>query len=400
MRQGIFYAVLALAVWATLELFSWFGMGALASLRGIRYVPVNVTTISDDHRRILERLLQGTTTYTDYSATLGWTIKPGGAAPPLYRANAQGIRADREYSPHPTPGTVRVTAFGDSFTHGDGVGNADVWTEVLARSTPGLEILNFGVGGFGLDQALLRYRLEGRAYRPHLVLIGFMTENIKRSVNVYRPFYAPSTGQPLSKPRFVLREGQLSLLENPIGSLPGYQALMADPAPVLRRLGEHDYFYQHQPHSSRWDLLPSVRLVKLTLDQVQQQVEPIVRDGRYNIDAEAFAVTAATFDGFVAEVRADGARPLILIFPSRQDLQRHAHQSPRLHQPLLDHFDSRGFQYVDLLAAFEACGSGCLITALVPGHYSAAGNRMVAEYLAGYLEQQGLLKRESYPAAP
>ncbi len=194
MKQGVFYAVLMLAVWVTLELFSWLGLGALAKLRGIRYEPINTTTLSDKHRQILEQLLHGTTTYQDYSAALGWTIKPNGAAPPHYRANAQGIRADREYAPTPTPGRVRVAAFGDSFTHGDGVDNADVWTEVLARSRPGLEILNFGVGGYGLDQALLRYRLDGRGYRPHLVLIGYMSEEHQTQRQCLPPLLLPCHG--------------------------------------------------------------------------------------------------------------------------------------------------------------------------------------------------------------
>ena len=400
MKHRIFYPVVILALWAMLELLSWLGISALTRFRDIRYEPLSTTAISDDHRRILERLLAGTNTYTDYSATLGWTIKPGGAAPPLYRANAQGIRADREYTSVPTRGAVRIAAFGDSFTHGDGVVNAEVWTEVLTRTKPGVEVLNFGVGGFGLDQAFLRYRREGRAFRPHLVLIGFMTENIKRSVNVYRPYYQPRTQQPLSKPRFALHQGQLSLLENPIGPLSGYRALLTDPAPVLRQLGEHDYYYQRQSHSSRWDILPSVRLVKLTLDQVRQRGDAVIYDGQYNTATEAFAVTVATFDAFVAEVQADGAQPLILVFPNAADLQRQANRSPRLYQALLDHFDTRKYPYVDLLGAFDTCRSDCSIKSLVPGHYSAGANRMVAEYLAGYLERHRLLTRESYPTAP
>ncbi len=50
---------------------------------------------------------------------------------------------------------------------------------------------------------------------------------------------------------------------------------MADPATVLRQLGDHDYFYRLPPKSSRWDLLPSVRLLKLTLHQVRQLIKPI-----------------------------------------------------------------------------------------------------------------------------
>ena len=49
--------------------------------------------------------------YLTYSAALGWTIKPGGRGE-SYRANAQGIRADREFARVPPPGSLRIAAFG------------------------------------------------------------------------------------------------------------------------------------------------------------------------------------------------------------------------------------------------------------------------------------------------
>ena len=51
-----------------------------------------------------------------------------------------------------------------------------------------IEALNFGVGGFGLDQAYLRYLEDGIQYNSHIVLIGFMSENIYRNVIPIVPF--------------------------------------------------------------------------------------------------------------------------------------------------------------------------------------------------------------------
>ena len=45
-----------------------------------------------------------------------------------------------------------------------------------------MEVINFGVGGFGLDQAYLRYLEDGIQYKSHIVMIGFMSENIYRNV--------------------------------------------------------------------------------------------------------------------------------------------------------------------------------------------------------------------------
>ena len=51
------------------------------------------------------------------------------------------------------------------------------------------EVLNLGVGGYGTDQAFLKYKLTQKNLDADMVLIGYMTENCNRNVNTYRPFY-------------------------------------------------------------------------------------------------------------------------------------------------------------------------------------------------------------------
>ncbi len=40
-----------------------------------------------------------------------------------------------------------------------------------------LEVPNFGVGAYGLDQSFLRYQQDAVDFSPHIVVIGFMSEN-------------------------------------------------------------------------------------------------------------------------------------------------------------------------------------------------------------------------------
>ena len=85
------------------------------------------------HRDILGRFIDGSTEYLDYSPTLGWTIKDNGRYA-LYRANSAGLRGTREYEREPSEGTLRISTFGDSFTHCDEVENNDTWQVRLVRS--------------------------------------------------------------------------------------------------------------------------------------------------------------------------------------------------------------------------------------------------------------------------
>ena len=387
MRRWALRALLALVTYAALEAMALLGLNLLRVTRGVIYEPLAATSVSADHRRELRRLLDGQLAYGAYSPTLGWAIKPNGGTPP-YRANADGFRADREYPFAPPPHRVRVAAFGDSFTHADNVTNEETWEAVIERqglAGRAVDVLNFGVFGYGLDQAFLRWRELGRKYTPQIVLIGYLSENIGRHVNVYRPFYRPSTGIPLAKPRFARRGDSLVLIPNPASRIEDYRALLENPAPVLARFGEYDDYFRQTPHASRFDYSRIVRLAKVIRHEVVDAKTAAIRDGVYNENSEAYQVTRLLLERFVADVRAAGATPLIVIFPTREDFRRRGDGKPVSYAPLRAYLDQRRYDHVEVLDAFPNCMKTCQLDSIIVGHFSAAGNRTVGEYLAGQL---------------
>ena len=379
------WAVLIVLMWAGLELAMGAGLFVLGRLAGVRTKSLAVSSIPDRHRRDLGRLLADDLDYVTYSAALGWTIKPGGRGD-LYRANAQGIRADREFARIPPPGTLRLAAFGDSFTHGDEVANEDTWQEILMRAHPGVEAMNFGVGAYGLDQAFLRYQRFGADYGARIVLIGFMPENLFRHVNVYRPFYVPNSGLALAKPRYELDQDRLVLVENPMRDLAGYRELLAHPERELPRLGAHDLFFQVRPHEGGLDL-PLMRVVK-SVRWAWVDWRLGVSGGSYDTRGEPFQVTAALVEAFAATVSRNGSLPIAVVYPRRRDVERFRRDGSRHYAALIDHCRTRGIRVIDLV---ESLGSGgARLDALMSRHYTAAGNRVVADAIWGYLEREGL----------
>lgn len=383
------------------ELVARGGLLLLRRTAGLDYRPVPFAVLTEPQRTLLQDMLDGRHRYLGHSGPLGWTIKPGGAAADGgYRANQRGLRADREYQEAPPAGVVRVAAFGDSFTHGDGVPNAAAWPARLGGLGARLEVLNFGVPGYGLDQALLRYRLEGRAYRPGLVLIGFMTENIHRHVNVFRPFYLRDTHLPLAKPRFVLDGGGLTLVPNPLPSLDEYRRLLEDDRGLWRRLARGDGHYQAGYTAGPLDGLGAVRLAKMAVAAGRAQLgghPPILtRDGSYNPESEAFRITAALIESFYRESVEEGSVPVVLVLPDRPELERHRAARATTYRPLLARLADAGHRHLDLIGALGALP---VKEALGAVHYSVQGNLAVALEVRSYLEQQGLLSVEGVARA-
>lgn len=99
-----------------------------------------------------------------------------------FATNSVGMRADREYQKQNRPGTYRVVVLGDSFTMPSGVPVGDAYHNVVerelnAKSDRNYEFLNFGVGGYSLDNYLTVLKEKALAYEPDHVLIGLCLTN-------------------------------------------------------------------------------------------------------------------------------------------------------------------------------------------------------------------------------
>jgi hypothetical protein len=383
----------ALVLVVCLELIASVGFGVVGSRRSLMPEPAFSGLLTADHRRIIHDRIVGKSLYLDYSAALGWTIKPHGRSG-LYQANSHGMRSSREYSIQPPASVIRIAVFGDSFTHGDDVSNADAWPRQLEDLSPNLEVLNFGVGGYGTDQALLRYETEGARFRPHVVLMGFHEENIHRVVSVFRLFYFPTSGLPMSKPRFVMRDGAAVLVPNPIPTREGYRALLDDPARETARLGEHDYHYHRSFHYHWTDVSRTARLVRLLAHNSRPREGGI----GFNHGSEAFQVLTAIYSRFEERARKAGSRPIALVHPDAGTIETYRKRRVRSYDPLLSYFAARGIEYIDLLDAFEKYGLD-KAHSLYAGHYTAEGNRVVAEYLSEALVARGVIPPPSPQAS-
>ncbi len=396
-KKIVFSLVLLAFLWAVVELACLGGLWALKRYKQLEYQPQVVEDLNDKHKGILAAQIADTSSYMVFDPDLGWTIRPNGNKP-QYKANSVGMRATHEYAPNAEPGVVRVSAFGDSFTHGSGVPTGFTWEEKLESSLPGLEVLNFGIPGSDPGQALLRYRREGVKYHSGIVLIGCMSENINRMVNTFRPFYFSRSGIPFSKPRFAVEGGKVVLIPNPIRSIDEYKQLLSDPESMLPRLGEHDYFYQRFNRRSRLDFLPSVRFARIIQNQYFNQ--PIFTPGGlYNTRSEAYQVTFRVLDQFYREALDHSSLPIVVLFPQRKDVRlRHNHQKVT-YQPLLDELRHRGYRVIDLGDGFEKYDPDAEMAEKNFLHYPKIGNLMAAEWVRDVLVQQGLTTPQGVQAA-
>lgn len=388
--KRILFRVLSLVLALTvIEAFSWIAI-ALVPDRAIR----RTSDIFDEQSNMIRAFLarRSVPHHIEIHPVLGWRYAAN-FRDQDHQMNSMALRSAREYEPIPPPGVLRIAAFGDSYVYGSEVDNASAWATVMESNTPNLEVLNYGVGGYGVDQAYLRYLLEGSVLAPHVVLIGFTPDDIVRTVNVYRRFLW-NRDFVLFKPRYVLgKQGELSLLDVPMRELKDYERLLANPSEVIR-FGENDYWYEPSIYENPFhDYLATLRLTCAFANWLHRKYidpERPIRGETFNETSTAFRIQVALFERFTESVRASGALPLVVMLPDEQSVWRVRQGQSTVYDPLLRRMQERRIAYIDAVEAFKGSDATAKVKGwFAPkGHYSVVGNTVVAVWLVGAVREQ------------
>ncbi|MGD8415596.1 MAG: SGNH/GDSL hydrolase family protein [Pseudomonadales bacterium] len=106
----------------------------------------------------------------------------------------------------PAPG-LRAVAVGDSFVYGNEVAADENFTALLDAANNGVQALNLGVPGYGLDQSFLKLERYGAPLDPDIVLFGIYVSDYERATLrfTYR-----------AKPRFEQRGGRMIIANQPV----------------------------------------------------------------------------------------------------------------------------------------------------------------------------------------
>ncbi len=140
---------------------------------------------------------------------LGWKLKPGvsgkwkGEGASFVEVNSEGLR-DREHTKIKPPNTLRVAVLGDSFTEAIQVPIEQTFWSKLERKLgncaavkgrKNVEVINFGIQGYGTAQELIMLRKKVWDYNPDIVVLAFFIGNDvinnsrKLEYDRYRPFF-------------------------------------------------------------------------------------------------------------------------------------------------------------------------------------------------------------------
>lgn len=147
-----------------------------------------------------------------YRPNIEWEHSSEGRA--RIRTNSFGFRDD-EWAIDKPSDTVRIAVLGDSFVEALQVDEEERFTELMqAKLTEAglfrgrrIEVMNFGISGYGTAQELQTWRHEVRQFQPDFVILSVLTANDIRNNSL-------ALERDPIRPYFIEQDGRLVLDES------------------------------------------------------------------------------------------------------------------------------------------------------------------------------------------
>jgi lysophospholipase L1-like esterase len=350
--------------------------------------------------------------------TLGWALRPGARGwqtdegETYVVINSDG-QLDHERQPGRQVGQYRVAVLGDSMVEARQVALEETFTARTERLLAGcpplrgrhVEVLNFGVPGYGTAQEFLQLSTKVRKYQPDLIAVAVYFGN--DLFDNYGPLDYTDAGL---RPHFVLRDGELVLepATQPPPSNPWrarIRDLLADVMNASRVL--------LLLNQARLELTGALSRGSAAMNQAAHQIPgvpsnyaafwPYLPAESHPQLREAWAITEMAILKIRDEVLSQGADFLLLILP----MGRQIHPDPKVREATRREYGVASLDYPDARVAAFAESHGIAILDFTKilaaralrdgvamdrfpnlrgtGHLNETGHRIVAEALSSYL---------------
>jgi hypothetical protein len=293
-------------------------------------------------------------THCEYDPELGWRHCARKHVPNIYgpgvglTTNSQHLRGTRDHALADDAGKYRILCLGDSFTMGYGVPDDESYPVQLERQHPGLETINMGLGGYGIDQCFLWYQRDGVKFDVDVLLFAFIVGDFYRM---------NADGNVANVPKPVLR-----LVDgDPV----------AVNVPVMNILAEPDF------GSRLWKLWQSSALYGLL---------PKTMAAPSGSTEQPFVPVALRIFEILRDRSKERGQAFVLAYlPVLEEIGQ-----PRngiIDDWLAPELQKRGIPMLDLRPAFRKVPQSELVEHFTLGHYSKRGNTVAARSILDGLRQ-------------
>lgn len=219
-------------------------------------------------------------------------------------------------------GRYRIAVLGDSFTAATQVADHEVFTSMIQEACAGVEVLNFGVSGYGTTQEFIQYQRLVNKFSPDLVIVMFWGFNdpVDNSLELTRHIH-----NPVARPFYIYgQDGQLQLRAFTLAPEPG--RIIAFKIWLVRTFVTFNMIYESKREftsylkklKKRKKIKNKKKAVNVDIDThvpASKAQEVTVKRLKDLMWKRAWRITGLVFKEFADEVRTHNAQFMIAALP-------------------------------------------------------------------------------------
>jgi hypothetical protein len=319
--------------------------------------------------------------YRVYDSLLGWSHGIW-KQDRFYFSNNLGFRCSETdfKSKIATQKHYDLICIGDSFTHGDAVEYQHTWPAILGQKT-NRTILNMGSGGYGIDQALLRFM--NSEITCDTVVFGLVSGDLDRSLTTVYSYY---TGGIKTKPKFKFEDNnnQYTLLNVPcIKPIDFISRPVTEPVKVVYENieGYNNYL---DLETKLWTKSAFLRLLFSTKEQFKHRKPPV-----YLNENDDFNYCLKIFSTFKAFCEVNNIVPIIVLIDNNNSFVDRAESGKNTWSLLKKNLESLNIKTVEFQDDFYKAFTQNKSNVIHPTegvHLSIKGNELLATNLYNYIK--------------
>jgi hypothetical protein len=306
---------------------------------------------------------------------------------------------------------VKIATYGDSYAFGRQVNDNETWQSYLSKSLL-INIQNFGVGNYGIDQALLRFSECKLSSKTNLIIVMFVPETICRIQSQWKHYY--EFGNTLGfKPIFKIKNnGELSIIPNPIKNIDDFKNYLL----YLDDIQKNDRFYKERfiPNVIRFPFILNsyktiwpklillnlafirfyTRLLKKSVKTIDNKIMKRVMITNtkfcYSLyeDRSSINLLEKLFEEFSKRVRTTKRDLVFVVTPQMIDLHNRQKNKELPYEKFYKDLALK-FNVIDLTKSMSSIAIDKLyVNDIYGGHLSPKGNKIVADLIKNKLYKE------------
>jgi len=237
--------------------------------------------------------------------------------------------------------------YGDSFAYSADVEEQFSWSEVTASRLE-CNVSNFAIGGYGLYQSFLRYKVNSNHDKSKIIVLNHTSENIARILNQYRELIYQNQINGF-KPTVYLNENY-QLQHVPIVNFKSYDDYVRNIKKISKLKFNYEYYlpeYNFSNFDFKFPFTYNFSKALFNHHRIKDKLNKRPWYSQHYFNKEDVLLTYKIIEEFIKLAKHKNKLSIITIMPTCRDFQYFKNNNEFIYKPLTNLLTKNNIYHID-----------------------------------------------------